>query len=194
MRAPAALHRLMYVPEDSIDGLILQRRLHERGVSGLRESCDLRPVQLETELDSYRMSKSPLLAGSLDATEKNPLGVPWPGAGWAEGHEPIWVNCLAFLCLNLYKKLIRPPYAPSQPAYLVASTQKRKKEPPLLVYDYAIGGDTVEQVMVQIEGAFVPRMGMKVSGVEWQSEDSLFGMFSLCLRGFVRRRYRPFCE
>ena len=27
----------------------------------------------------------------LDATDENPLGIEWPGSGWAEPGLPIWV-------------------------------------------------------------------------------------------------------
>ena len=44
----------------------------------------------------------------------------------------------------------------------------------LLVYDYAIGGDTVAGVQRQIRVNFQPRVGEKPSWAPWTAEDSLF--------------------
>jgi len=86
----------------------------------------------------------------LDATDENPLGIEWPGSGWAEPGSPIWV------------------------AHLVASTQKQNKQPPLLVYDYAMGGDTVQGLAVQVRNRFLRGLASKPTTAPWTADDTLF--------------------
>ncbi|KAI0748136.1 hypothetical protein C8Q80DRAFT_1270577 [Daedaleopsis nitida] len=44
----------------------------------------------------------------------------------------------------------------------------------LLVYNYAIGGDTVSGVRKQVQVNFLPRVGEKPSWAPWSAQDSLF--------------------
>jgi len=85
-----------------------------------------------------------------DATDEKPLGIEWPGIGWAEPGSPIWV------------------------AHLVASTQKQNKQPPLLVYDYAMGGDTVRGLAIQARKRFLPGLASKPAAAPWTADDTLF--------------------
>lgn len=47
----------------------------------------------------------------------------------------------------------------------------------LLVYDYAVGGDSVIGVRKQVQVNFLPRVGEKPSWALWNAEDTLFSKF-----------------
>lgn len=47
----------------------------------------------------------------------------------------------------------------------------------LLVYDYAVGGDSVVGVRKQVQVNFLPRVGEKPSWAPWNAEDTLFSKF-----------------
>ncbi|KDQ09428.1 carbohydrate esterase family 16 protein [Botryobasidium botryosum FD-172 SS1] len=79
-------------------------------------------------------------------TDDNPLGIEYPGVTYAEEGKPNWVGFLA----TVYN----------------AS--------PLLVYNYALGGATVDGVANQVERSFLPRAGTKPAGAVWTERDSLF--------------------
>lgn len=64
-----------------------------------------------------------------------------------------------------------------QVAHLVNSTQIQKKDPPLLVVNYAVGGDTVEDVKVQTDW-FMDQQPKGAQPIPWTEDNSLFG---LCL-------------
>jgi len=58
----------------------------------------------------------------------------------------------------------------------------RKQDPqwaksPLLVHNFARGGDTVDGVKRQIEISFLPDLGKKPEWAPWTATDSLFGEF-----------------
>ncbi|KAF8319341.1 hypothetical protein DL93DRAFT_2225281 [Clavulina sp. PMI_390] len=89
-------------------------------------------------------------SGSLVATEEDPLGIEWPGEGWSEPGLPTWS------------------------AHLVSSTQAKNKKPPLLVYNYAVGGSEVDDIIFQIEKQFLPHVGSKPVEAAWNAENSLF--------------------
>ncbi|KAI0831318.1 hypothetical protein BC628DRAFT_1353198 [Trametes gibbosa] len=76
-----------------------------------------------------------------------PLGIEFPGVTWAEPAMPNWVG------------------------YLITEYSPYTK---LLVYDYAVGGDSVQGVRKQIQVHFLPRMGEKPEWAPWGAEDSLF--------------------
>ncbi|KAI0807391.1 SGNH hydrolase-type esterase domain-containing protein [Fomes fomentarius] len=80
-------------------------------------------------------------------TDENPLGIEYPGVTWAERAMPNWVGYL----ITEYSPYTR-----------------------LLVYDYAIGGHTVEGVRTQVQANFLPRVGEKPSWAPWGAQDTLF--------------------
>ena len=47
---------------------------------------------------------------------------------------------------------------------------------PMLVYDYAMGGDRVDGVRRQIEKDFLPHLAQKPRWAPWTGADTLFGM------------------
>ncbi|KZT28430.1 carbohydrate esterase family 16 protein [Neolentinus lepideus HHB14362 ss-1] len=75
-----------------------------------------------------------------------PLGVDYPGITWAEADQPNWVG------------------------YLVTEYVFS----PVLVYDYAVGGDTVAGVRRQMERHFLPTVAKKPHWAPWAAEDTLF--------------------
>jgi len=79
-------------------------------------------------------------------TDDNPLGIEYPGITYAEEGKPNWVGFLATV-------------------YNASS---------LLVYNYALGGATVEGVVDQVERNFLPKAGKKPLTTPWTERDSLF--------------------
>ncbi|KAI0362113.1 hypothetical protein OH77DRAFT_1416330 [Trametes cingulata] len=80
-------------------------------------------------------------------SDEAPLGIEFPGVTWAEPAMPNWVG------------------------YLVTEYSPYTK---LLVYDYAIGGDSVEGVRRQVQVNFLPRVGEKPEWAPWEAENTLF--------------------
>ena len=64
---------------------------------------------------------------------------------------------------------------------MVASTQKQDKQPPLLVYDYAMGGDTVRGLAVQVRNRFLRGLASKPTTAPWTADDTLFGACAMSL-------------
>ena len=81
-------------------------------------------------------------------TLENPLGVPFPGLTWNESDQPNWVGHL----LN-----------------------KRDTDEPLLVFDYAIGGHTVDGIRQQVRLSYIKDIGAKPDWAQWTAHDALFG-------------------
>lgn len=46
---------------------------------------------------------------------------------------------------------------------------------PLLVHDYARGGDIIDGVKRQVERCFLPKLGARTE-IQWTAEETLFGM------------------
>lgn len=80
-------------------------------------------------------------------TEDQPLGVEFPGHTFAEPGTPNWVG------------------------HLVANHIFHGH---VLVYDYAVGGDTVSGVRQQIRAGFLPSIGRKPEWAPWSPTDTLF--------------------
>ncbi|KAI0336551.1 hypothetical protein GY45DRAFT_1315944 [Cubamyces sp. BRFM 1775] len=80
-------------------------------------------------------------------TDDAPLGIEFPGVTWAEPAMPNWVG------------------------YLITEYSPYTK---LLVYDYAVGGHSVQDVRKQVQVNFLPRVGEKPHWASWSAEDSLF--------------------
>lgn len=79
-------------------------------------------------------------------SDKEPLGIEYPGITHAEEGKPNWVGYLA----------------------------KRYNKSPLLIFDYAVAGDTVAGVVAQVERRFFPVEGPKPAWARWTAENSLF--------------------
>ncbi|KAF8625822.1 hypothetical protein AX15_005202 [Amanita polypyramis BW_CC] len=94
-----------------------------------------------------------------------PLGITYPGFTWNEENEPNWVGHL------VTKYYPAPRYTPNceengqDPEYMSS---------PLLVYDYARGGDTMDGVKHQITNWFLPKGGTKPDWAPWSADTSLF--------------------
>ncbi|KZT70153.1 carbohydrate esterase family 16 protein [Daedalea quercina L-15889] len=84
--------------------------------------------------------------GEPHPTEESPLGVEFPGTTWAEHGQPNWVGHL----------VTNYPLGP------------------LLVYDFARGGDTINGVHQQIERGFLPHLAEKPNWCAWAENNTLF--------------------
>jgi len=80
--------------------------------------------------------------------KEHPLGSPSPAYVWTESNDkPNWVG------------------------HLMA---KHKANPDLLVYNYAIGGDTVHDLQGQVKRRFLPHAGQQPVWAPWKSDNTLF--------------------
>ncbi|KAH9935006.1 uncharacterized protein B0H18DRAFT_979369 [Fomitopsis serialis] len=79
-------------------------------------------------------------------TLEDPLGVEFPGHTWAEPGKANWVG------------------------HLITEHSLS----PILVHDYAMGGDRVDGVRRQIEKDFMPNLAPKPSWAPWREQDTLF--------------------
>ncbi|TFK29983.1 hypothetical protein FA15DRAFT_699549 [Coprinopsis marcescibilis] len=100
-------------------------------------------------------------------TADNPLGVPFPGDTWNEQGLPNWVGHL------ISKHSPQPRYNP----HAQDGQDEAHKERPFLVYNYALGGDTVRGVSRQVLKEFIPTVGTKPMWAPWNERDSLFFTF-----------------
>ncbi|KAF9814905.1 hypothetical protein IEO21_04849 [Rhodonia placenta] len=80
-------------------------------------------------------------------TEDQPLGVEFPGVTWSGPDASNWVGSLIT-------------------EYITHG--------PVLVYDYAVGGDTVAGVHDQIRIGFLPEVGKRPEWAPWSPTDTLF--------------------
>ncbi|KAL6305258.1 hypothetical protein BKA93DRAFT_896374 [Sparassis latifolia] len=80
-------------------------------------------------------------------TVEDPLGVDFPGYGFVEPGAANWVG------------------------HLITNYANHK---PLLVYDYAVGGDDVSGVRKQVQVRFLPRLGEKPDWAPWLGSNTLF--------------------
>jgi len=84
----------------------------------------------------------------IPSAPENPLGIKFPGHTWTEGPDtPNWVGWLI---------------------------SKYSKNPNLIAYDYAVGGDDVSGVREQIHEEFVPHIGGKPDWARWEESNTLF--------------------
>ncbi|GJE87151.1 carbohydrate esterase family 16 protein [Phanerochaete sordida] len=81
-------------------------------------------------------------------TADEPLGVPFPGTTWNERGEPNWVGHLAL--------------------------KRRAAGNPLLVYDYAIGGQDLQGFSHQVKMLYVKSLAPKPEWAQWTAQDTLF--------------------
>lgn len=96
----------------------------------------------------------------------DPLGVAFPGMTYNEPNLPNWVG-------HLITKYSPPPRY--NPEYI--QQQEGYHDRPLLVYDYAAGGDTVAGVRRQIQRKFLPGIGLRSEPDSWGPENALFGEY-----------------
>lgn len=64
--------------------------------------------------------------------------------------------------------------APNWVGHLVEIVKEQRGASSLLVYDYALGGDTVEGLKRQIHHDFLPHLALKPDWAPWSPEDTLF--------------------
>jgi hypothetical protein len=84
-------------------------------------------------------------------TPENPLGVEFPGFTWTRtSDDPNWVGHLI------------TEYCP---------------RPSVLVYDYAVGGDTVHGIKHQVRYHFMRSLASKPDWAPWTGHDTLFGTY-----------------
>ncbi|KAJ2913449.1 hypothetical protein MD484_g6960, partial [Candolleomyces efflorescens] len=93
----------------------------------------------------------------------NPLGVEFPGYTYNEPNQPNWVGHL------ITKYCPGPKFDP-----LTTTQGASYIESPLLVYDYARGGDQVMGVQRQIQTLFLPNVGKRPQWASWGTNDTLF--------------------
>lgn len=101
-------------------------------------------------------------------TQDEPLGIPFPGHTWTEDEE---TGQSTYGTSNL----------PNWVGHLIV---KRKEEGhPLIAYDYAVGGNTLTGVEVQVEQWFLPNVGANPDWARWDEKDTLFGAIARYVRG-----------
>jgi len=113
--------------------------------------------------DSY--SAVELTDGKDKPTAANPLGIEFPGHTWNEIDKPNWVGHL----ITKYTPGSR--FKPGQP---LSKQDPQWAKSPLLVHDFARGGDTVDGVRRQVERSFLPDLGKKPKWAPWTATNSLF--------------------
>lgn len=87
---------------------------------------------------------------------EEPLGVPFPGRTYTEtGNLPNWVG------------------------YLVEI--RNAADQPVLVYDYAVGGNRVRDVGLQVHREFLPTVGQKPNWAPWKGMNTLFSKLTIYL-------------
>ncbi|CAE6449682.1 unnamed protein product [Rhizoctonia solani] len=99
--------------------------------------------------DSYSSVLERVADGTVpDPTTDLPLGVPFPGSTWTEGEKPNWVGHLL-------------------------DTWPFKR--PLLIHDFAMGGDTVRDMEAAVNGPYHELVNSRCKCNEhWKPENSLF--------------------
>ncbi|KAI9067916.1 carbohydrate esterase family 16 protein [Trametes sanguinea] len=90
---------------------------------------------------------------------ERPLGVDFPGETW---------------CGTIDKEQNKVTYEPNWVGHLVELVRAQRNESSLLVYNYALGGETASGVKRQIEEEFVPHVATRPEWAPWTPEDTLF--------------------
>lgn len=97
-------------------------------------------------------------------TANEPLGIQFPGLTYNESQLPNWVGHLII------------EYCPPPRFNPDSKTQDPAWDAdPLLVYNYARGGDEVSGVARQVRKLFLPIVGTKPDWAPWDESNSLFG-------------------
>ncbi|KAJ3562000.1 hypothetical protein NP233_g9845 [Leucocoprinus birnbaumii] len=133
---------------------------------------DIKPNQQPMEADAAdeHMGKSTYgdsytdirYQGEVPSTD-NPLGVTYPGVPWTENGKPNWIGHL------ITKYCPHPRYDPDE-----EEQREDYRNHPLLVYNYARGGDRVTGVATQIRRLFLPKVGQKPTWAPWDANSTLF--------------------
>lgn len=113
---------------------------------------------------------------AITSTPNDPLGCGFPGDGvWTEIHLPNWVGHL----ITKYRPgpKYSPPKTDADDEDDNASSEDEQEwvDNPLLVHDYARGGDVIDGVKRQIERCFLPKLGARTE-IQWTAEETLFGV------------------
>jgi len=121
--------------------------------------------------DSY--SSVDIHQSKVGPDANNPLGIPFPGVTWNEPDRPNWVGHL------ITKYCPEPRYRPNEAALYGCpvgdeEAQATWTKSPLLVHDYAKGGDRVPGVKYQIRDLFLPGVGKKPAWAAWTECETLF--------------------
>lgn len=97
---------------------------------------------------------------------------------WNEPKLPNWVGHF----LTTFCHPPRYPW-PVDDADSLAFTKLMNEwiDNPVLVYDYAKGGDTTAGIKRQVEQSYLPHIGQKPSWAQWRAHESLFGKFNIWL-------------
>ncbi|KAI0328030.1 hypothetical protein GY45DRAFT_1436490 [Cubamyces sp. BRFM 1775] len=90
---------------------------------------------------------------------EHPLGVEFPGMTWCGTVDQL-------------KNKFTPQ--PNWVGHLVEIVKEQRGASSLLVYDYALGGDTVQGVKRQIHHDFLPHLAPKPDWAPWSPDDTLF--------------------
>jgi hypothetical protein len=112
----------------------------------------MRPILSEYPSQVYTYVLSPFNLALVTAGDN------W--SMWNEDDAPNWVGHL------ISKYWPEPRYKPNE------DQTDEYKASPLLVYDFAVGGDTVQGVAAQVTQRFLPGQ------LDWTSDNSLFGNYS----------------
>ncbi len=92
-------------------------------------------------------------------SKQNPLGIEFPGTTWC-GHYDSATSTVI--------------YEPNWVGHLLRLVQDQRGHPPLLVYDYALGGDRVDGVHRQLHEDFLPHLAIKPDWAPWAPNNTLF--------------------
>ena len=93
-------------------------------------------------------------------SEGLPLGIPFPGFT---------------SCETVNETTGEVTYEPNWVGHLILNVNEERAASPLLVYDYAVSGDTVARMKLwQVGKEFMPTMGQHPEWAPWTSSDSLF--------------------
>ncbi|OSD04929.1 carbohydrate esterase family 16 protein [Trametes coccinea BRFM310] len=90
---------------------------------------------------------------------ERPMGVDFPGKTW---------------CGSIDEEQNKITYEPNWVGHLVELFRAQQKVSSLLVYNYALGGETASGVKRQIEQEFMPHVATKPDWAPWTSDDTVF--------------------
>ncbi|EEB92908.1 hypothetical protein MPER_08510, partial [Moniliophthora perniciosa FA553] len=103
------------------------------------------------------------------------------GTMWNEARTSNWVGHL----ITQYAP--EPRYNPNR-----AAVQDAYREKPLLVYDYAVGGDTMSGVQFQIDSCFLAGDFKRLErDNSWDPDHALFGALQLTVTKLICAAYPP---
>jgi len=104
-------------------------------------------------------------------SDDEPLGIRFPGFTYTGDVNPNWVRLRLLPTFAITDNFV-------QVGYLVTEYCQSK----LLVYSYAQGGHTCNDLVRQVRGKFLPTVGKKPPTAPWTAENALFGKSILLWR------------